>query len=192
MYFWQWHCSNPYFCKGTKINKKDHQIWLKSSDWVKNSNAAHQLTATWHPPQSVWCPVMIDVLFVDEQVILASTALMPSVMAVINLATLHRTVPTRFLHQEHRATKTDPIQGINIPTPKGTDHTPAIMVPAMGDIQPHCSSLCHHLADRCPHHHSCHDTNWHSHIPSHTHHFSYRLHLCHSTHQSWSCSSNSH
>ena len=29
---------------------------------------------------------------------------------------------------------TDLIQGIDIPTPKGTDHTPFIMVPKMGDI----------------------------------------------------------
>ena len=43
---------------------------------------------------------MISVLSVDGQVILAATALMPSVMAVMNLATLPRTVPTRFLHQK--------------------------------------------------------------------------------------------
>ena len=77
---------------------------------------------------------MIDVLFVDKQVILAATALMPSVMAVINLATLHKTAPTGFLHQGHHATKTDLIQGINTPTPKGTDCTPPIIVPDMGDI----------------------------------------------------------
>ena len=52
----------------------------------------------------------------------------------MNLATLHRTVPTRFLPQEHHATRTDLIQGINISTPKGTDHTPPILVPDMGDI----------------------------------------------------------
>ena len=75
---------------------------------------------------------MIYVLFVDEQVILAATALMPSV--VMNLATLHRTGPTRFLHQGHCTTKTDLVQGINIPTPKGTDCIPPIMVPDMGDI----------------------------------------------------------
>ena len=68
---------------------------------------------------------MIDVLFVDEQVILATTSQMPSAMAVINLATLHRSAP-RFLCQEHHAIKTDLIHGIDIPTPKGTDHTPLI------------------------------------------------------------------
>ena len=77
---------------------------------------------------------MTDVLFVDEQVILIATALMPSVMAVMNLATLSRTAPTRFLHQGHHANKTDLIQGINIPTPKGKDRTPPIMVPDMRDI----------------------------------------------------------
>ena len=76
---------------------------------------------------------MIDVLPVDEQVILATTALMPSVMAVINLATLPRTVPTRILHQEHHATMADLVQGIDTPTTRGTDYTP-IMVPDIGDI----------------------------------------------------------
>ena len=36
---------------------------------------------------------MIDVLFVDEQVILATTILMASVMAGMNMATLPRTAP---------------------------------------------------------------------------------------------------
>ena len=44
-------------------------------------------------------------------------------MAVMNLATLHRTAPTRFLPQEHNATKTDLIQGIDLTTTEGTDHT---------------------------------------------------------------------
>ena len=48
---------------------------------------------------------MIDVLFVDKQVILAAAALMPNAMAVMNKNTSHRTAPTRFLHQEHHATK---------------------------------------------------------------------------------------
>ena len=76
---------------------------------------------------------MADVLFVDTQIILASTALMSSVMAVMNFAILYRTAPTRFLHQEHLSTKKDLIQGINTPTTEGTDHTP-IMVPDIGDI----------------------------------------------------------
>ena len=59
---------------------------------------------------------------------------MPSVMAVMNLATLHSTAPTRFLLQEHHATYTDLIQGIHIPTPEGTDHTPPIVIPYMVDI----------------------------------------------------------
>ena len=58
----------------------------------------------------------------------------------------------------------------------------------------HHSSLYCPLTSGHPHHHLCHDTsNWHSHTPSHTHHFSYRHHSCHySTDQSQSCSSNSH
>ena len=50
---------------------------------------------------------MISALSVDGQVILATTALMPSVMAVMNLGTLPTTVPTKFLHQEHHATMED-------------------------------------------------------------------------------------
>ena len=57
-----------------------------------------------------------------------------SVTAAMNLATLHRTAPTRFLLQEHHATKTHLIQGIDIPTLQGTDHTPLTMVTDMGDI----------------------------------------------------------
>ena len=72
-------------------------------------------------------------LYLDEQIILAATALMSSVMAVMNLATLCRTVPTRFLPQKNIATKTDLIQGIDTLTTKGTDHT-HIMVPDIGDI----------------------------------------------------------
>ena len=77
---------------------------------------------------------MIDALFVDEQDILAATAPMHSVTAVMNVATLHRNAPTRFPNQEHHATKTDLVQGINRPTPKRTDHTPPSMGTEMRDI----------------------------------------------------------
>ena len=60
---------------------------------------------------------MIHALFVDEQVILAATSPMCSVTAAMNLVTLHWTAPPRFLPQEHHATKTDFIQGIDIPAP---------------------------------------------------------------------------
>ena len=66
----------------------------------------------------------------DGQVVLTTTALMPSIMAVMNLAILQR---TRFLHQEHHATMEDLIQGIDALTTGGTDHTP-IMVPDIRDI----------------------------------------------------------
>ena len=78
--------------------------------------------------------MMIDVLFVDEWVILATTAPVHSVTAVMNLTPLHRTAPTRFLPQEYHVTKIDLIQGTDIPTPNGTDHTSPTMVPDMGDI----------------------------------------------------------
>ena len=69
----------------------------------------------------------------DRQVILAAPAMMPSVIAVMNLTILHRTSPTGFLHQEHHATMADIIQGINTPTTRRTDNTP-IMVPDIGGI----------------------------------------------------------
>ena len=75
---------------------------------------------------------MIDVMFVYEWVILAATVLMCSVMAVMDLANLHRTAPARILPLKHHATKTDLIQGIDIP--RGTNHTLPIVVPDMGDI----------------------------------------------------------
>ena len=68
-----------------------------------------------------------------NRVILATTALIPSVIAVMNLAILPRTASTRFLHQEHYATIADLIQGINTSTTEGTYHTP-VMVPDIGDI----------------------------------------------------------
>ena len=77
---------------------------------------------------------MIDVLLVDEQVILAATTQMPSVMAVMNLAPLHRSAPARFLPQEQHTTKTDLIQGNNIPTHEGTGQTLPIKIPDIRDI----------------------------------------------------------
>ena len=58
---------------------------------------------------------------------------MPSVIAVMNLATLSRTAPTRFLNNKHHANMEDLIQGIYTPTTGETDHTP-IMVPDIGEI----------------------------------------------------------
>ena len=136
---------------------------------------------------------------------------MPTVLAVINLATLPRTAPTRFLHQECHTTTAGLAQGIDTPTTEGTDHTPT-MAPDIGHISAdlslapittsssfrrhtahssssHHSSSCYPSADGCSHHLSCHDTKRHSHIPSCTCHFSNR---CHSTCQSGPHSSNPH
>ena len=77
---------------------------------------------------------MIDALFVDKWVILAATAPMYSVTAAMDSANLHKTAPTRFLPQEHHATKTDLVQCHDKPTPKGTDHTSPTMGTDMGDI----------------------------------------------------------
>ena len=59
---------------------------------------------------------------------------MHSVTAVMILATLHKTAPTRFLPQEHHSTKTGLVPGHNTPTHKGTDHTPPTRGRDMGDI----------------------------------------------------------
>ena len=75
---------------------------------------------------------MISVLSVDGQVFLPTTAMMPYVMAVTNLATLPRTAPTKFLHQEHHTTTAGLILGIITTTTGGTEHTP-IMVPGIRD-----------------------------------------------------------
>ena len=148
----------------------------------------------------------MDVLFVDKQAILATTAQMPSVMMVMNLATLHKIAPARFLPQEHHTTKTNLVQSINILTPKGTGHTPPIKVPDMGDISagqspttiptmtetavsegtpstPHPATMADCTAFQpmdASITHSCHDTNQHSCSPSSTCHFSNRHHSCHS------------
>ena len=152
----------------------------------------------------------------DKCVILAVIALIHSVTAVMNLTTLQRTAP-RFLPQKCHVTKTDLIQSMDIPIPQGTDHNPPTMVTDMVDIsikhnplpfkprqeqqfqkahimlliQPP-QQLMPPLADGCPHCHLCNDTsNWHSHTPSHTHHFAHRCPSCYySTGPSKSCSSN--
>ena len=59
---------------------------------------------------------------------------MCSVTASMNLATFPMTAPTRFFPQEHHATKTDLIYGIDVSTPKETDHTRPTLVTDMGDI----------------------------------------------------------
>ena len=76
---------------------------------------------------------MIIVLSMDEQVIFTTTALMPSVTAVTNLATLPRTVPTKFVHQEHYTTIVDLVRGIDTPTAGGTDNT-SIVFQDIGDM----------------------------------------------------------
>ena len=74
----------------------------------------------------------IDILFVDKQVILAATALMPSAMAVIwtpcqglppQDSSIRNAMPSRQIS----------VQGINTPATTGTDHTPT-MAPDIGDI----------------------------------------------------------
>ena len=77
---------------------------------------------------------MIDALFVDEQATLDATAPVHSVTAAMNLATLQKTAPTKFLPLEYHAIKRGLIQGHNPPIPKGTDYTPCTMGTHMGEI----------------------------------------------------------
>ena len=88
-----------------KIYKKDPQTLSKVIWLVDKFNAAQQLTATM-TPSTVSMMSNDDRCFVHKWVILATTALIHSVTDVMNLATLHRTALTRFLHQEHHATNT--------------------------------------------------------------------------------------
>ena len=164
--------------------------------------------------------MMIDVLFVYKHVILATTVLMHSITAVMNLVILHMAFSTRFLIKEHYVTKKDLVQGIDILTPKETDHTLPIMVPDMGDTSgdhsltailnvtgaavsegrhctPHPATGAAHavlLLMDAPHCPLCHNTSsQHSHTPSHTCNFSCRCHPCHySMEWSGSLSRNSH
>ena len=76
----------------------------------------------------------IDALFVDKQAIFTVTALMHSVTAVMNSATLHKTALTRFLPQEHHATKTGLVPGHDTPTFEGTHHNPPNIDTDMGGI----------------------------------------------------------
>ena len=135
-------------------------------------------------------------------------------MAVMNL---DRTVPTRFRPQEHHTTKTDLIQSISIPTPKGTGHSPPIKIPDMGDISAgHSPAVIPTMTEAAVSEgtpHALHSATVAAHaalklmdttittctmtptgiVTSHpvTCHFSCRCHSCHSTDLSWSCSSNS-
>ena len=70
---------------------------------AKKLNVGLQLMATL-TPSIISMMSNDDICFVDEQVILAVTALMNSFTAVMNLVTLHNTTPTRLLPQEDHAT----------------------------------------------------------------------------------------
>ena len=162
---------------------------------------------------SVWCLMMKDVLFVDEQVILAATALMHSVTAGMNSATLLRIGSTRCLPQEHHSTKMGVILDHNTSTCEETDHIQPIIGTGMEynstsnshanistmtgaaavtddtHCAPHpvttaaCTFL---LADGCPNCQSHHDMpQRHNCNPSQTYHFSPRCHL-HNYSRDWS------
>ena len=156
---------------------------------------------------------MIDVFFVDEQVILATTALMPSVMVVMNLATLHRTALTypslmnttsqRWILSRHQYTHSQRDRSHSYYGPRYRRH----FIRSQSCHHSHCnrsrsfrrhtshsssshhSSSLHPLANGWPHHNLHHDTDRNSHTSSHTHH---RCHSFHSTDQIWSHSSNFH
>ena len=59
---------------------------------------------------------------------------MHSITPMMNLATSHKTYPTRLLLQEDLATKTGLIPGHDTPTPKWMDQNPPIIDTDMGDI----------------------------------------------------------
>ena len=96
-----------------KLYKKDPQTLSEVIRIVEKFNVAPQVTATLTPSTVI---MMSDALFVDRQAIFANTAPMCSVTAAMNFATLHKTVPTRFLPKKHHATKTGLIQGHDTPS----------------------------------------------------------------------------
>ena len=104
-----------------KIHEKHPQTLSEVIRLVAKLNAALKLTATLTPSK-------VSMMSNDDRCFVCRW------MAVLNLATLHRPVPKRILPQGHDTTKTDLIQGIDISTPKGTDHTPPTMVTDRGDI----------------------------------------------------------
>ena len=128
------------------------------------------------------------------------------------MATLPRTAPTKFLHQEHHTTTADPVQGIITTTTGGIDNTPS-MVPDIGDDTTDCSHTPIHAMTEV----TVLEGTLHTLLPAtattqatlqlmdalitlhaiatphpHTCHFSHRHHSCHPLDQSQSHSSNSH
>ena len=102
-----------------KYMRRTPKLWLKSSGLVEKLKTVHCLTATLTPYTVSMMSSNDRCLFVDVQVILAATALMPSVIAVMNLAILHRTAPTRFLHQNTTPPKQISYKALILPQPKG-------------------------------------------------------------------------
>ena len=101
---------------------------------VEKFNIAQQLTATLTPSK-------VSMMYNDDRCFACGQmghcgCHCPDMQftAVMNLATLHMTAPTRFLHWEHHTTKTGVIPGHNTMKPKETDYTQPTMGTDMGDI----------------------------------------------------------
>ena len=118
-----------------KIYKKHPQTLSEVISTVVKFNAAQQLTAmlTFSRVSMMSNSNRCFVLW-TKLVILATTALMHSVMAAMNLAILHKTALARFLCQKNHVTKTGLVQGHNTPKHEGTDHTQPTMGKDIGDI----------------------------------------------------------
>ena len=151
---------------------------------------------TWKKPliQSVLHLVMIKVLSVDRQVIFTATALIPSVMPVMKLATLPGTVPTRFLHQKcharchsrHWCTHNWRDRSHSYYGPRHrrqysrSQFCPCSHCNRSSSIRRHtshsssscCGSFCPPSASGCSCYPFSHDTNRQNHTPSCTCHFS--------------------
>ena len=121
------------YTTAAEIYKKDPQTLSKVIRMVEIFNAAQQVT-TMLTPYMVSRMSNDDGYFVDRQAILAATDPMCSVIAAMNLATLHKTAPTRFLSQEHHSTKIGLILGHDTLTPEGTDQNLLTIDTDMGDI----------------------------------------------------------
>ena len=167
------------------------KLWPRSSGLLRSSAQHSNQQLHYLLPQSVWCLVTIGVLSVDRQVILAATAMMPSVMTVMNLATLPRTAPSRIppsgtphhcrrscsrhWHTHNWRNKSHSHYGNKDRRHYSSSQScPHLHCNRNHNLRrhtccsssSHCSSLCCPSTDRC----SCHDNNRYSHMPSCTQH----------------------
>ena len=118
-----------------KIYEKDPQTLAEVIRLVEKLNVAQQLTAT-------LIPSMVSMKSNDDRYFVCGQighfgCHYPNAQCYScdEFGHFAQDCPNK-IPQEHHVSKTDLIQGINIPTPKETDHTPPTMITDMGPFQP--------------------------------------------------------